>query len=343
MKKKMKVGLVLVVVIVAVMMLLSYAAAVSPEEISDMVLINASEVDTYKFDMNMTIDVLTGNETNVTEMTIKFNGSGERDCVNESLWMAMHINVNTSENAGVDTNMNAILSMMGTIEMEMYLINNTLYSKVDLCIPFMPVLWIKMERPVENNTYNNTYNESLWASKDQLELQRALLNCANVTLLDDEVVDGIACYVLNLELDLEKLLEFLMNQTTMGEKEIAIPGFDNLKDNSQETENGNVTEEDGNTLDMVNMSLTEWIAKDTKFVMKAEATLDMTTSPDTEKGATIAIDIKIKYHDYNVPVSIVLPPEAEGAIDIDEILGIDFKAILGIDFGDLRGMPPGIN
>jgi hypothetical protein len=210
---------------------------------------------------------------------------------------------------------------------------------VDLGIPFMPVLWIKMERPVGtktyNNTYNDTYNESQWASKDQLELQRALLNCANVTLLEDEVVDAIDCYVLKLELDLEKLLQFLMNQTTMGEKEIAIPGFGNLMDNSQETENGNVTEENGNTIDMVNMTMTEWIAKDTKFVMRAEATLDRTTRSDTEKGATIALDVKTKYYDYNVPVSIVLPPEADGAIDSDEILGIDF--------GDLLGMPPGIN
>jgi hypothetical protein len=339
MKKKMKEGLVVVVVIVAILMLSSYAGALSPEEIRDLVLNNSSEVDAYKFDMNMTIDVLTGNETNVTELAIKGNGSGERDCVNKSLWMAMNVNVNTSENEGEDTTMNAILSMLGTIEMDMYLINNTLYSKVDLGIPFMPVLWIKMERPVGNktynNTYNDTYNESQWASKDQLELQRALLNCANVTLLEDEVVDAIDCYVLKLELDLEKLLQFLMNQTTMGEKEIAIPGFGNLMDNSQETENGNVTEENGNTIDMVNMTMTEWIAKDTKFVMRAEATLDRTTRSDTEKGATIALDVKTKYYDYNVPVSIVLPPEADGAIDSDEILGIDF--------GDLLGMPPGIN
>jgi len=343
MKKKMKVGLVVVVVIVAIMMLSSYAGALSPEEISDMVLNNSSEVDCYKFDMNMTIDLLTGNETNVTELAIEVNGSGERDCVNESLWMTMNVNENTSEDLCEDTIMNAILSMLETIEMDMYNINNTVYSKVDLGIPFMPVLWIKMELPVEDNTYNNTYNESHGASKDQLELQKELLNCANVTLLDDDVVKGIDCYVLKLELDFEKLLQLLMNQTTMDEKEIAIPGSDNLMENSQETENGNVTEENEDTIEMVNMTLTEWIAKDTKFVMKAEATLDMTTSPDTEKGSTIAIDVKIKFYDYNVPVTIELPAEADGAIDIDEILDIDFNAIVGIDFGDLLGMPLGIN
>nr|QNO57586.1 hypothetical protein GIFCIIHN_00002 [Methanosarcinales archaeon ANME-1 ERB7] len=54
MKKKMKVGLVVVVAIAAVMMFSSYAGALSQDEIAGLML-NASEVDTYKFDMNMTM------------------------------------------------------------------------------------------------------------------------------------------------------------------------------------------------------------------------------------------------------------------------------------------------
>ena len=83
-----------------------------------------------------------------------------------------------------------------------------------------------------------------------------------------------------------------------------------------------------NTSDVLNQSLsnitmTEWIAKDTKFVMKAEATLDMTTtSPDTEEEAKVAMDYTMTFYDYNVPVTIVLPPEAEGAIDIGDPFGM---------------------
>jgi len=309
MKKKMKAGLV--VVIVAVMMLSSYAGAADPDEITESVLINSTEVKFYKYDMNMTVDMLTGNDTNVTEKTIKINGCGERDYVNESLWMAMNINVNTNE---TDT----MLSMLGTIEMEQYLINNITYMKVDLGIPFMPAQWIKMKQPV----VKETYNESYLPSQDQLELLIMLLNSSNVTLLDDTVVDSTDCYLLKLELDVKKLLEFLMNQTTMG---VAIPGFDNLTigDNSQETEIGNVSDEMGNSIDMMNMSLTGWIAKDTYFVMKAEATFDMaTTSPDTEEEDTIAIDFNMRLYDYNVPVTIELPPEAEDATDIGGLSGI---------------------
>jgi hypothetical protein len=69
--------------------------------------------------------------------------------------------------------------------------------------------------------------------------------------------------------------------------------------------------------------MTEWIAKDTYSVMKAEATLDMTTTnPDTEEETTIAIDFNMRYYDYNVPVTIKLPAEAEDATDFSDLLGM---------------------
>jgi hypothetical protein len=82
-----------------------------------------------------------------------------------------------------------------------------------------------------------------------------------------------------------------------------------------------------NTSDVLNQSLsnitmTEWIAKDTKFVMKSEAAMDMTISPDTEEEAKVAMDYELVFYDYNVPVTIVLPPEAESATDISDLPGI---------------------
>ncbi len=317
MKKKMKAGLVVVVAIAAVMMLASYAGAVDPDEITESVRINSTEVKTYKYDMNMTIDTLTGNETNVTEMTINVNAGGVEDIINKSMWMAMNINVNTSGDMGEDANMGAgeipNFGIPEGIATEMYLINNTVYVKIDLGIPFMPALWIKMKPPVVDETYNETYNESYLPFQDQLELLMTLRNSSNVTLLDDEVVDSTDCYVLKLELDFKKLLEFLMNQTTMDE--LGIPGFENqdIMD----------TDKIEDTIDMMNMTMTGWIAKDTYLVMKAEATLDMTTtSPDTEEEAKVAMDYTMTFYDYNVPVTIELPAAAEAAMDIGDMFGM---------------------
>ncbi len=56
-----------------------YAGALSSDEIRDLVLANAAEVDTYKYTFDLTTTMLTGNETNVTEMTVKSNARGMVD------------------------------------------------------------------------------------------------------------------------------------------------------------------------------------------------------------------------------------------------------------------------
>jgi hypothetical protein len=306
MKKKMKVGLVVIVAIAAVMMLSSYAAALSQDEIAGLIL-NASEVDTYKFDMSMTVttEMLMGNETNATEpmvMVMVGNGSGVVDNVNKSMMMAMSMCMNMSGIMGANTSENTSLDMPETIcvETEMYVINYTMYTKMDMSaiLPNL-TLWLKSEMTEED-----------WESEDLLGQQMELLNCSNVTLLEDEEVNGVECYVLKIVPD-EKCWEIIMNQSIMDQS-----GMD---------------KDDIINQSLSNITMTEWIAKDTKFVMKAEMAMDMTTtSPDTEEEAKVAMDSTMTFYDYNtmtfydynVPVTIVLPPEAEGAMDISDLLGM---------------------
>jgi hypothetical protein len=306
MKKKMKVGLVVVVAIAAVMMLSSYAFALSQDELEGLIL-NASEVDTYKFDMSMTVttEMLMGNETNATEplvMVMVGNGSGVVDNVNKSMWMTMGMcmnmsgimEANTSEDTNGNISENVSLDMPETIyvETEMYIINNTMYMKMD------------MSAIVPNFSYwqKSEMTEEDWASEDLLGQQMELLNCSNVTLFDEEEVKGVECYVLKIVPD-GKCWEIIMNQSIMDQS-----GMD---------------EDDVLNQSLSNITITEWIAKDTKFVMKSEAAMDMTTtSPDTEEEAKVTIDYTMTFYDYNVPVTIVLPPEAEGAMDISDLLGI---------------------
>ena len=319
MKKKMKAGLV--VAIVAVMMFSSYAAALSQDEIAGLML-NASEVDTYKFDMNMnmtmTTETLMGNETNATEpmvMVMVGNGSGEVDNVNKSMMMVMSMcmnmsmnmsgimEANTSEDTNGNISENVSLDMPETIcmETEMYVINNTMYTKMDMSaiLPNL-TLWMKQEMTEED-----------WGSVDLLGQQMELLNCSNVTLLDAKEVNGVDCYVLKIVPD-EKCWESIMNQSIIDQSEMGAK-----MQNTSDVLNQSIS----------NITLTGWIAKDTMFVMKAEMAMDMTMSPDTEEEAKVAMDYTMTFYDYNVPVTIVLPPEAEGAIDI----------------GDPFGMLPGIN
>ncbi len=307
MKKKMKAGLV--VAIAAVMMLSSYAGAVTEEELIR--AINVAEVDTYRYNIDMTVttEMLMGNETNATEPMVKVmvmvvNGSGVVDNINKSMWEAMSTCMNMSEiteaNTSVDTNGNSSENtssdMPGTIwESEMYIINNTMYMKTDVSSMLPP--WLKSEMTDDD-----------WESEDLLGPQMELLNCSTVTLLDDEEVKGVDCYVLKIAPDIEKYRELIMNQSIIEQAETGAEMMQDIPDVLNES--------------ISNITMTEWIAKDKKFVMKAEAAIDMTMSPDTEEEAKVAMDYTMTFYDYNVPVSIVLPPEAEDAMDIRDLFGM---------------------
>jgi hypothetical protein len=120
-------------------------------------------------------------------------------------------------------------------------------------------------------------------------------------------VNGVDCYVLKIVPD-EKCWEIMMNQSSIMEQSEMGMEMQNISDIVNQS--------------LSNMTLTEWIAKDTMFVMKSEAAMDMTMNPDTEEEANVAMDYTMTFYDHNVPVTIVLPPEAESAVDISDMLGM---------------------
>jgi hypothetical protein len=315
MKRRMKAGLV--IVIVAVMVFSSYAGAValSAEEIRDLALANATEIDTYKFDMNMSMRM--GNGTNVTVMTMEGNGSMV-DNKNKSMWTAMRMCMNVSEIMDENTDMNTTENASSDVpettcmEMELYVINNSMYTKMYLgsVLPFNIPLWIKTNMSEED-----------WEYVDQLEQQMALLNASNVELLENEVVNGVDCYVLKIEPDSEMFWELMLNQSLMNQLEMD-EGLQNVSDLANQS--------------MMNISMTQWIAKATKFVMKSKATMEMVINPDTGEESKVTMDYEMYLYDYNVPVTIVLPPGAKRSFNIDDLLGM----LPGINRTD---MPPGAN
>ncbi|MDD1713461.1 MAG: hypothetical protein LUQ69_09885, partial [Methanoregulaceae archaeon] len=66
-----------------------------------------------------------------------------------------------------------------------------------------------------------------------------------------------------------------------------------------------------------NLSMKEWVAKDTYLPQKSEVELVMEISgqdisPSAASAGTITLNLKagISFYDYNLPVSITVPPEA---------------------------------
>jgi len=291
MKRKTIAGLIAVVALVAVA---TFAGCIEEEQMStakikEMVLATAENIDTYKFDMDMTQKTLISNETGEMEMTTLSTGNGVVDNLNKKMKLEMTMTMKMPEKAEMPETME--------MKMDMYFINNTMYTKMDMGIPEMPAQWTKMEMP-------EGYEES-WESQNQVDQQMELLKVSEMELLEDEKVNDVDCYVLKLTPDIEKYWDIMMKQEGMSE----------LMQNLQQ----NVSFDIGEMIK--EMSLKYWIAKDTKFPMKTEMQIKMVMSsedlniPETEEEFTMTMDQRtdMVFYDYNKPVTIELPKEAESA------------------------------
>ncbi|NQE45769.1 hypothetical protein C5S31_07095 [ANME-1 cluster archaeon GoMg2] len=292
MKRKNIAGLIAIAAIVVVAMLAGCVEEeqVNTAEIKEMILASVDQIDTYKFDIDMTQKMLIQNETDETEMTTVSKGEAAVDVTNKKMMMEMAMTMKTPEKPEMSEE---------PMEMDMfiYLIDNAMYMKMDTGIPELPAQWTKMEMPDEY--------EKTWESQNQVDQQMELLKISEVELLEDEKVNGVDCYVLKITPDMEKYGELLSKQE----------GMSDLMQSLQQNDSfdiGKLIKE---------MSMKQWIAKDTKFPLKTEMQIKMVISsedliiPEAEEEFTMTSDQRttIVFYEYNKPVAIVLPEDAESA------------------------------
>jgi hypothetical protein len=186
------------------------------------------------------------------------------------------------------------MTMPDESEMDMgtaiYLIGGMVYMLME--IPEMEPMWIKSEMP-----------EGYWEEMSQVQTQIELLEVAQVEVIGSERIGGIDCYVLQVTPDLEQLWQMVMQQAEMA---------------------GEMPDVTGELLQEMfrSFSVEQWVAKDTYFLAKVEIDMAMELTPEAmgfpgEEGImTMDIAMSILTYNYNQPVSIVLPPEAEEAIEM---------------------------
>ncbi len=288
MRKRYIAGLIAIAAIVVVAMLAGCVdeGQVNKAEIKQMIFASVDKIDTYKFDMDMTQEMLIRNETDETKVKTENTGTATMDVTSKKMKMEMTSSMETSANA----------EMPGrTMDMEMYLVNKTMYMKMDMGIPELPARWTKMEMPGE---YAKT-----WKSQNQVNQQMELLNISEVEVLKEEMMNGVDCYVLKVTPDMEKYGKFLSEQEGMSEL---------MQSLQQNVDIGQLIKQ---------MSMKHWIAKDTKFPIKTEMQMKMEISsddlilPDAEEKFTMTSDQRttVDFYDYNKPVTIEVPEEAESA------------------------------
>ena len=173
-------------------------------------------------------------------------------------------------------------------ETEIYFIDGMLY--IMLKVPGEEPAWTKEEAPEE---WWEEWQQTGWG--DQIEL----LEAAQVKVIGSERVDGIDCYVLEVTPDLEQLWQ-LYNHMTYHEAP-------------------DVTEEYLREV-FHSFSVKQWVAKDTYFLTKAKIDIATEFPPEEPGPSSVDIAMVLLSYNYNQPVTIVLPPEAEEANQLPPLL-----------------------
>jgi hypothetical protein len=241
------------------------------------------DIRAYEFEMDMTMDMAGEAEGETFEMTMGIVSSGALDIDNRQMRLNSAMNVALP---GEDETEMAI---------EAYLIDNMGYAMMDA--PGTDPTWEKEE--VSETDWEEVI-EALMLAEPQVEL----LETAEVEVIGSEKVKGVDCYVLRVTLDMAQLWETVMQQAALGfGGELGLPVL---------------TEE---ILDEASYSFSvkQWFAKDTYFLTKVEIdmTIELTAEAMGVEEGELSIDsvMTMLAYNYNQPVSIELPPEAEEAIE----------------------------
>jgi hypothetical protein len=241
----------------------------------------------YSYNMNMNMGMeITGGST-PGAIAASMNSTGTADVTARE--MQMHFDMTVSEDTTSETE-----GFPQNISAEMYLMPEALYMKIN--IPVIGEQWVKM--PVSDEVKNefdlNIVDEQLNLLESSIELQ----------FLGYETIDGSECYVIKVVPDLTKLMEWVNQQQVLG-KELNPEEITDIPDVFKE------------------LDYTIWISRDSKLTKKiiANVLIDVdagqlgTTQSDFDE-MTVNIDLEMLMYNYNETVSIVLPDEAQNAIEI---------------------------
>lgn len=253
------------------------------QDIVDGLIESQGKIQTLEFDMDMTMDTVGEVEGDLFEMTMVVEMTGRLD----------------SDNKRLSAEITSRVATPGALEMEMalemYLINDMMYMLMEIPEITEP-MWMKMEVPEEAL-------EESWEQMDVYGSMLELFSDAEVEIISTEKVSGIDCYVLKITPDVEKLWQTISQQMAQTAE---IPTF---------------AEELIHEM-LSNYSVKQWVTKDTYFATKQEIDMTMELTPEAmdlpqgEGSITMDITMVNVFYNHNQPVSIVLPPGAEDAIEM---------------------------
>ena len=239
------------------------------------------DVSSVKLDCRLGFDV-----SGSSAMTLNADMSGAIDSVSQNMQMLVTMTMNAPS-----------LPVPGfeavNPEISAFIVNGWMYMSLS-GMPGIEKTWMKS--PVE---------EGAWEPQDSAGAMTDLLvGATEVTQLGTEPVDGVECYILQLDVDFDKLLEAGLSSLSG-----AGMGLDDLGAQSEELDNL-----------LRNIEMKEWVGSEDFLLRKAEMSFSLNPSelgiPDIPAGSSLFLSLSYHFYDYNVPVEIVLPQEALGAEEV---------------------------
>lgn len=256
----------------------------SAQEIISAVVKSMSDMRTYQFENSMIMSASGEADDESFEMTMDMTLIGAADIENRQL--------------GAEIIMGAEMPGQGDMDMAMsvYVVDDTVYTNMDFF--GFDDMWMKSE-----------ITDEIWDEMSQMvemvEPYVELLEAAQVRVTGIEQVAGVECYVLELTPDMEQLWQLAMQQAEMTDTEMPAPAGEFISEMFRD------------------FSATLWVSKDTFFItrvvidMSVEMTPEEMGFPDEEGVLRMDILMYLLAHDYNQPVSIILPPGAAYAVEAE--------------------------
>jgi hypothetical protein len=273
---------------------------------------------TMSMEMNATGDKPSDN----TNMTMSMNGNGIFDEAQKQMYMKMTMEMETDMNsaAGMSANPFAADSTdqgKMTIPVEYYLVGDYVYTKMG--IPFLGSQWMKIKAESKNTE----------TQFDAIELSQYLKDAVEVVQTGTETVNGIECYVMQVKPNINKIMEGLKSLSGQAMNPIANPMTDPTSETAMDPSQFDFSKF------IKKLDIKEWIAKDSYQVVKAEidasisineadiseaimsqadmSQTGMETTAASNGQMTMEFKMTMNCYDFNKPVTITLPPEAEKA------------------------------
>jgi hypothetical protein len=246
------------------------------ETLQSLVVDSSARLDSYRFSLEMEqkIDLVNLTSGDAQRLYTRSLGYGMANMTDHALKLSM---ASLTYAKGDEDNTSAIA-------LEEYLINDTIYMKMD-------GNWTAIKMPGVADA---------WSAQNTMTRQLKMFNQSRLSLIGSEVVDGVDCYMVRAEMDMSTVADQLAGETS---SLVPMPSM-------------NYSELFRN----MSLDVYYWISKDTHLLKKTDVLEIFTVAPQSlglpanESGTMemrINAEVSMIFEGFNESVSIKLPAEAK--------------------------------